>query len=393
MTSSLSSLVGTISTRTAEIEAFIEAGNIPQPSFSIGSPAALPLPESLDHAREEVLDAMDRLHALLLGPVPHLMRLSSPTVSLPIPYQLASQSQCEVPTQVNVLNSLQAIYHFNIAKNLRLYEQIPYEELAPRCGISTSDLRRFLRLAIANHIFSEPHKDIIAHNATSRLLAETPGFHEWIGVVSEEMWPASTRSISAMAKWPGSESPNHTGFALSSGTGTSFFKSLEQDTFRESRFATAMSLIQSSPALSPSFLTQSLSWDGPGCPKTVVDIGGSHGTIGVELLNVFPGIHKYIVLDRPNAIATATVPVDLESRLSFREYDFFTPQNVEGADVYFMRSILHDWPDVQAVEILRNQAVALKPGAKMLLNEICLPEMGVLSCYQEQWLRCVYCLR
>ena len=48
---------------------------------------------------------------------------------------------------------------------------------------------------------------------------------------------------------------------------------------------------------------------------------------------------------------------------------------------------LHDWPDEKANEILRNQLSAMKPGARLILNEICLSDPGVLTFYQEQFLR------
>ena len=34
-------------------------------------------------------------------------------------------------------------------------------------------------------------------------------------------------------------------------------------------------------------------------------------------------------------------------------HDFFKPQPIRNASVYFMRMILHDWPDYKALEILK----------------------------------------
>lgn len=52
--------------------------------------------------------------------------------------------------------------------------------------------------------------------------------------------------------------------------------------------------------------------------------------------------------------------------------DFFTPQPVT-ADVYYLRWILHNWPDKYCVEILRNLRPALKPGAMIVIHEQVLP--------------------
>lgn len=250
--------------------------------------------------------------------------------------------------------------------------------------MSTSDLHRFLRLATANHVFLEPQKNEIAHSAMSRIFVETPIFNDWIGLVCKEMLPASTRSIEAMTKWPGSNAPEHTGFALSNGIGGSFFQEMNKDPERASRFTNAMTLIQSAPPLNVSFLTDNLHWTHPNCPSSIVDVGGSHGSVSIELLRRFPTIEKCVVEDLSDVIAGARAPVELQERLSFKEYDFFTMQSIIGADLYLFRSILHDWPDEQAIRILKNQIPAMKPGAILVLNEICLLDPGVLTCYQEQ---------
>lgn len=63
---------------------------------------------------------------------------------------------------------------------------------------------------------------------------------------------------------------------------------------------------------------------------------------------------------------------DLKARISFDEYDFFTPQPVE-ADIYIFRHILHDWNDKDSVKILSSLLPALKPGARVLISEGLLP--------------------
>lgn len=53
------------------------------------------------------------------------------------------------------------------------------------------------------------------------------------------------------------------------------------------------------------------------------------------------------------------------------QYVSFQPQPVKGAKVYFMHVILHDWPDIQARQILHNVREAIEPGySKFLLYEV-----------------------
>ena len=221
----------------------------------------------------------------------------------------------------------------------------------------------------------------------SKLLAQVRILHQWNGYIVEDMWPASIHTVDAMMKWPGSEDPKHTGFALANGVDGAFFDELGKDQDRANRFSTAMQALQNFPTLDPAFLLDNLGWEDD-CPQLVVDVGGSYGSIACQILRKYPNIQA-VVEDLPEVVAKAQIPPDLDQRLSFRAHNFFTEQPVKGADVYILRSIFHDWPDQYAVQILRNLVPAMKPGARVILNEACLPEMGLLSRYQEQQLRYV----
>ena len=49
-----------------------------------------------------------------------------------------------------------------------------------------------------------------------------------------------------------------------------------------------------------------------------------------------------------------------------------------GAKAYFMRNILHDWPDRACHEILSNTAAAMRKGySKLLIDELVLPDTNV----------------
>lgn len=89
------------------------------------------------------------------------------------------------------------------------------------------------------------------------------------------------------------------------------------------------------------------------------------------------------------AAAENDAPADLASRVKFMEHDFFTEQPVQGADVYLFRWIFHNWSDKYSIKILRNLIPALKPGAKVVINDNVLPQPGVLSRWQEERLRYV----
>lgn len=48
-----------------------------------------------------------------------------------------------------------------------------------------------------------------------------------------------------------------------------------------------------------------------------------------------------------------------------------------GARAYYLHSVLHDWPDADAVRILENLKPALTPGySKVIINENIIPNTG-----------------
>jgi hypothetical protein len=76
-------------------------------------------------------------------------------------------------------------------------------------------------------------------------------------------------------------------------------------------------------------------------------------------------------------------------RVSFLPHSFFQdqPQEVADADVFFLRHILHDWPDAECLTILRNLTKCLKPSAKIILAEQLMPAVGEVPMSTERVMR------
>lgn len=102
--------------------------------------------------------------------------------------------------------------------------------------------------------------------------------------------------------------------------------------------------------------------------KTIVDVGGSQGVLLRGLLAQNPNA-RGIVFDLPEVIANATA----DDRVELVGGSFFE-RVPEGADLYLLKSILHDWPDNKCAEILGSIRNAAKPGAKLLVIEMILPD-------------------
>jgi hypothetical protein len=107
----------------------------------------------------------------------------------------------------------------------------------------------------------------------------------------------------------------------------------------------------------------------------LVDIGGGLGHDIAAFHSRFPSLPgKLILQDLPIVVDDIK---DLDPAIQRMTYNFFTPQPVKGARAYYMRQILHDWPDKQCGEILSQIREAMTKDSVLLLNENFLPAQNV----------------
>ncbi|KKA24025.1 O-methyltransferase family protein [Rasamsonia emersonii CBS 393.64] len=108
-------------------------------------------------------------------------------------------------------------------------------------------------------------------------------------------------------------------------------------------------------------------------PVVIVDIGGNQGVDLQRFADSFPDLDCELILqDLPETLKG--IPGPLDPRIKPTVYDFFTEQPVKGADIYYLKSVLHDWDDIAARKILSNTAKAMAPHSRLLINEIVLAD-------------------
>jgi len=107
----------------------------------------------------------------------------------------------------------------------------------------------------------------------------------------------------------------------------------------------------------------------------IVDVGGGMGHDLLEFKKKFPSIKgRMLVQDRPEVISQIK---DLPAEIEAMEHDFFTPQSIHGAKIYYLHSVLHDWDDEKCISLLENLKPALRPGySKVLINDLVVPDEG-----------------
>ncbi len=108
--------------------------------------------------------------------------------------------------------------------------------------------------------------------------------------------------------------------------------------------------------------------------RVVADIGGGNGSQISQLLKKQPAL-KGILFDLPHVIDRAKGKIEsagLSGRCDLVGGSFFESVP-EGADVYMMRHIIHDWEDEKCLTILRNCHQAMPSEGKLLVVESVIP--------------------
>jgi SAM-dependent methyltransferase len=95
--------------------------------------------------------------------------------------------------------------------------------------------------------------------------------------------------------------------------------------------------------------------------RSVVDVGGGTGSMLAAILRTRPWIRGTLV-DLPRTVARAGV----HDRLTAVGQSFFDPLPA-GADLYLLRGVINDWPDREAIAILRRCAEAARPAGRVVV--------------------------
>ncbi|KAL8730473.1 MAG: hypothetical protein Q9166_004037 [cf. Caloplaca sp. 2 TL-2023] len=363
-TSRIVILAKEIEANTAKLDEYLEKNNLPRPSFDVDAPLMYQLPPDIAAAQESLTAALDELYWLNQGPIQTVVAKSFATSV-----------------------GLRTILRYNIQSLVPLDSGATFQELADKTGLPVKKLTRLLRHGMTDRFFQESEPGYVKHTVATKALAVVPLLAPWSLMGMSEVGPAKMHMVDAVAKWPESEEPEHSGFNLANNTSKLMFDLFEEDPERMKRFKDAMSFLQTFPGLQNSYVLKGFDWNSLG-NGLVVDVGGSHGLVSQEIAREFPSL-RFVVQDLPKVIedAKTKVPAELAGRVTFMAHDMFTEQPVKDADVYYFRWILHDWSDKYCIKILRSLIPALKPGARIMFSERCLEPPCTLPIRQEKWNR------
>jgi demethylsterigmatocystin 6-O-methyltransferase len=104
-----------------------------------------------------------------------------------------------------------------------------------------------------------------------------------------------------------------------------------------------------------------------------VDLGGNIGHQCEALKNKLPNLKGRVILQDQSHVLENALSIQGVEKVPI---DFFQEQPVKGARAYYMRNILHDWPDAECIKILQNIKAAMAPESKLLIDEMVIPMKG-----------------
>jgi hypothetical protein len=237
------------------------------------------------------------------------------------------------------------------------------DALAARVDADPDALRRLMRALISCGIFRQ----------------RRDGRYE-LNPLADTLLSTSPMSMAGLARWVGSRQHREHWSLLANAVrtgkaiipelrGMGGFDYLGEEPELAEVFNQAMTNISQS-AVAPIVAA----YDFSGYP-TIVDVGGGHGELLAVILAATPAA-RGVLYDLPQVVVGAPPLLhehDVADRVRIAGGSFFDSVPGDG-DAYILKNVIHDWPDHDAVPILRNVHAAACAATTVLLIEIVLPE-------------------
>ncbi|GAB7347679.1 hypothetical protein MBLNU459_g5246t1 [Dothideomycetes sp. NU459] len=394
---SLEELAAIVASSVSTVCDFLRQSGNAQPSFAVDGPKEFPSAQasaSVLQARNQLIAASRQLHFLALYP--------------------SEAAKWYTIYGTHDTSSLRWLYHFRIPQAVPLQGSIAVAELADKCKVEQRRLIRVLRHAMTNHWFCEPEPGRVAHSAMSSLIVTDDRIYGQIGYQTEVVFPSAAKVVEATERFGSSESHSNAAFNVAWDTEMQSMKWAMEDPVKAGWFAGLMKTYQQSSPFRMDHVVNGYDWKGLGAGLLVdvsatfpfrpdshekalnilieacYQVGGNTGGVSIAIAQVAPDL-KFIVQDQAGPVAKgeADLPASLKDRVSFHAHDFFTPNPVKEADAFLLRFILHDWPDEDALTILRGISSVMKPKTKLIIADSVVPPPGKLSYLQEKHLRTI----
>ncbi|KAK0441263.1 O-methyltransferase-domain-containing protein [Desarmillaria tabescens] len=260
-------------------------------------------------------------------------------------------------------------------------EGLHVSELGALSGVEPQKLGRILSLLASKHCFRKIERDVFANNRLSMALVSVGGIAAYANIITDEVNKSASMLTENLRDpdWGHSYSPAHAPFnswSKYSGSIYSWYEGIGTDdgVVRGMRFGQGMK--EWNATTETSAIINEYPWVTLRDGATMCDVGGGIGSISMQLAEAYP--HLRIVLqDLPAPIQNAKndiwpklCPAAIETgRVDFKAMDFLVESPVGGCEVYYLKHVIHNWPDKECKMILTGVKNAMGRSSRLLIHE------------------------
>ncbi|GLA37510.1 hypothetical protein AnigIFM63309_004449 [Aspergillus niger] len=317
-----------------------------------------------DSARFELLDVLDQLRAAIEPPIQTVLNIC-----------WAHHPLVAIRTAIGM-----GIFDAFVASG---GAELPLDQLNEKTKGDKDLLTRIMRLLVANRLFTETGVD--KYQPQPLALAFATGAPPSEVIKNFHVNFRASAFTHDFLEARGYRSPDDaydTPFQLAYGTKLHHFEWLAQDPAEQHAFNTVMET--SNRAVEGAQWYDFYPWQerlslatGDKAQESrvlLVDIGGGKGHDLQAFKQKKSPAGRLVLQDLPEIIRDIKEP--LAEGVEAVSYSMFDVQPVRGAKAYYMRTVLHDWPDKQALQALHRVREAMADDSVLLINENTIPETG-----------------
>ncbi|GAB1216887.1 hypothetical protein ATERTT37_006106 [Aspergillus terreus] len=326
-----------------------------------------------DTQKSEMVNTLHNLASSLENPRESMERIAYSV--WPISHsQRAFKTDCSQPLQ---------LFGAKIAKDLQVLQRLAgssaplsLEQLAEPSSADLPLLQRLMRYLASVEMVDEPSTRVFAANNVTKALGSSSGL-SYIDVFYEIASPSfyELPKFLASTKYKNPTGGSKVAFQQAFNFDGNFFSFLDEHRDKLAMYDRHMQLQRNSPTDWPKLLSVVKEVESTD-PKELffVDIGGGSGRQVEELRKQYPEAKgRFILQDLGSVIAMAR---NIPEKDKFC-YNVMEPQHLMDARFYYLRGVLHVFPDQMCEKVLRIQAEAMGPDSKLLIEELVLPEAHV----------------
>ncbi|RDH29264.1 S-adenosyl-L-methionine-dependent methyltransferase [Aspergillus welwitschiae] len=317
-----------------------------------------------DSARFELLDVLDQLRAAIEPPIQTVLNIC-----------WAHHPLVAIRTAIGM-----GVFDAFVASG---GAELSLEQLNEKTKGDKDLLARIMRLLVANRLFTETGVD--KYQPQPLALAFATGAPPSEVIKNFHVNFRASAFTHDFLEARGYRSPDDaydTPFQLAYGTKLHHFEWLAQDPAEQHAFNTVMET--SNRAVEGAQWYDFYPWQerlslatGDKAQESrvlLVDIGGGKGHDLQAFKQKKSPAGRLVLQDLPEVIRDIKGP--LAEGVEAVSYSMFDVQPVRGAKAYYMRTVLHDWPDKQALQALHRVREAMADDSVLLINENTIPETG-----------------